>query len=366
MRTTDVRVRRAVAAVASGRAVVVIDDTARHHDTYLVFAAEAATPKLMAFTVRHTSGYVRVALPEAECQRLDLPPMCARADDDSTAAAHRVTVDWSGTGTGISATDRASTTAALAAANSQATDFRRPGHVVPTQAAEGGVLARPGVAEAAVDLARLAGRRQAGVLCEVVSRSNPTAMAGGTESAQFALQHGLAVVSIGELVAYRSRTEPQVVRVAQTRMPTAGGTHRVIGFRDVHGGGEHMVVIVGATDSREPVPLHVHTACVAGDVFGSTVCPCGIELATAMATMTAAGSGVVVYLRPPVPVHACGRKGQAGAQAPDTVAWILRDLGIYSVRLAEDAPGFGLVMFGQLREQRSRATGQQACWPVAG
>lgn len=364
MKTTDVRVRRAIAAVAAGRAVVVVDDTARDRDAHLVFAADAATPTLMAFTVRHTSGYVRAALPDSECERLGLPPMCGRANDRA-AAAHRVTVDWSGTGTGISATDRARTIAALATASSRAADFRRPGHVVPMQAAEHGVLGRPGVAEAAVDLAGLAGRRQAGVFCEIVSRLNPTGMAGGAESAQFALEHGLAVVTIGELVAYRRRTEPQVVRVAETAMGTAGGTHRVVGFRDTDNG-EHLVVIVGATDSREPVPLHVHMECVAGDVFGSTFCRCGLELDNALAAMTAAGSGVIVYLRPPGPVNSCSRRGPGEGPMPDTVAWILRDLGIYSVRVTEEAPGFGLVMFGAIREHRSRPTTQRAQWPEAG
>lgn len=363
MRTTDVRVRRAIAAVASGRAAVVVDDTAADRAAYLVFAADAATPTLMAFTVRHTSGYVRAALPAGECERLGLPPMCGQADDH--AAAQRVTVDWCGTDTGISATDRARTVLALATADSCAADFRRPGHVVPVRTAEHGVLGRPGVAEAAVDLAGLAGRRPAGVLCEIVSRVNPTGIAGGAESAQFALEHGLALVTIGELVAYRRRTEPQVVRVAETVMGTAGGTHRVVGFRDTDNS-EHLVVIVGATDAREPVPLHVHIECVAGDVFGSTFCRCGLELDNALTAMTAAGSGVIVYLRPAGPVNSCGRRGPGEPLMPDIVSWILRELGIYSVRVTEEAPGVGLVMFGAIREHRSRPTEQRAQWPEAG
>ena len=291
MRTIDVRVRRAIAAVAAGRPVVVTDDTTRGEQGYVVLAAEAATPKLLAFTVRHTSGYVRVALPGSECDRLNLPPMCHR-EDDGFGAADRVAVDWCGTGTGISATDRARTIAALAATRSDASDFRRPGHVVPVQAGADGVLGRPGPAEAAVDLARLAGRRPAGALCEIVSREHPAAMARGTELVEFAKGHGLSMVSIDDLVAYRRRTEPQVVRSAETIVPTKAGASRVIGFRDVHptsSGGEHMVVIIGEAGSDVPMLLHVHVECLTGDVFGSTACRCGGELDRALTTMRATG-----------------------------------------------------------------------------
>ena len=356
MKTTDVRVRRAVTAVAAGRPVVMVDDAG---EGYLVFAADAATPAMLAFTVRHTSGYIRVALPPGECERLNLPPMCHAGPERSRAAAHRVAVDTGGTGTGISATDRARTIAALASSRSRPEDFRRPGHVIPVQGETDGVLAHPGPVEAALDLARLAGRRQAAGLCEIVSRDRPVAIAGGAESTEFALEHGLASVSVTELSEYRRRTERQVVRLAETVLPTGGGSHRVIGFRDVRGGGEHLVVIIGAVGSGEPVPLHVHVECLTGDVFGSGACRCGSELGSALATMTAARSGVIVYLRPTGPLHACGLAGHDDGPTPDlpsdTLAWILRDLGVYSVRLADDAPGFGLVMFGAIRKDRAAA-----------
>jgi 3,4-dihydroxy 2-butanone 4-phosphate synthase/GTP cyclohydrolase II len=368
MRTTDVRVRRAVTAVAVGRPVVVTDDTA--HEGHLVFAADAATPRLVAFTVRHTSGYVRVALPGAECERLNLPPMCHRDDDGVGAAANRVSVDFRGTGTGISATDRARTIAALASAGSDASDFLRPGHVVPLQAGPDGVLGRRGPAEAAVDLACLAGRRRAAVLCEIVSRRNPAQMARGVELVEFAVEHGLAVVSITELVAYRQRTEPQVVRLAETILPTWTGDSRVIGFRDAHDGGEHLAVITGAADAGVPVPLHVHIECLTGDVFGSTACRCGGELRSALTRMSAQGSGVVVYLRPSGPPRACGlfARGDAAVGDPmsETVAWILRDLGVYALKLSDDMPGFGLVMFGAIREHGIGAPQQASAWAVAG
>src|SRR5262249_53988173 len=158
-----------------------------------VFAADGATAALLAFMIRHTSGYVRVALPGSECERLNLPPMCHR----STGLC--VSVDVRGTGTGISASDRARTVAALASAGSEASDFLRPGRVAPLEAGREGGRARPGPAEAAVDLASLAGRRRAAALCEIVSRRNPALMAHGVELTEFAVEHGLPIVSIGEL-----------------------------------------------------------------------------------------------------------------------------------------------------------------------
>src|SRR5258708_28160662 len=168
--------------MAAGQPVVVTGDP--DSDGCLVFAADAATPGLLAFMVRHTSGYVRVALPGTECERLNLPPMCHR--DPAVC----VSVDFRGTGTGISARDRARTIAALASAGTRASDFLRPGHVIPLRAGTNGVLERRGAAEAAVDLASLAGRRRAAALCEVVSRRNPTQMARGVELVEFAVEHG--------------------------------------------------------------------------------------------------------------------------------------------------------------------------------
>ena len=346
MKTTDVRVRRAITAMAAGQPVVVTGDS--DSDGCLVLAADAATPGLLAFMVRHTSGYVRVALPGTECERLNLPPMCHRDP------AHCVSVDFRGTGTGISARDRARTIAALASAGTQASDFLRPGHVVPLRAGTNGVLERRGAAEAGVDLASLAGRRRAAALCEVVSRRNPAQMARGVELVEFAVEHGLAVVSITELVAYRQRTEPQVVRLAETILPTWAGDSRVIGFRDVHDGGEHLAVIIGAVGAGVPVPLHVHVECVTGDVFGSRACRCGGELNGALSQMSAQGSGVVLYLRPSGPPRACGlfaRSEASGDPTSEIVAWILRDLGVYAIKLSDDMPGFGLVMFGAIRDR---------------
>ena len=222
------------------------------------------------------------------------------------------------------------------------------------------MLERRGPIEAAIDLVRLAGRRPAAALCEIVSRDRPTAMARRRELFEFAVAHALPIVSIGELVAYRRRTEPQVVRLAETILPLSGGDSRVIGFRDVHDGGEHLAVIIGTVGPGVPVPLHVHVECLTGDVFGSAACRCGGELDSALTTMAAQGGGVIVYLRPARSLRACGlpeSDSPAADLTSDTVAWILRDLGVCTIRLSEDTPGFGLVMFGAIREYGLRAAG---------
>lgn len=363
MKTTDLRVSRAVTAVAAGRPVLLRDDVAEDADGYLVFAADAATSQLLSFTIRHTSGYVRVALPGAECERLNLPPMCH--GDDSFC----VSVDARGVGTGISARDRAHTIAALGSASSQPADFLRPGHVVPVQAGADGVLGRPAPAEAAVDLAYLAGRRPAAALCEIVSRRNPVLMARGAELVEFAVQHRLPVVSVSELVAFRRRTEPQVVRLTETVIPTWAGDSRVIGFRNSHGGGEHLAVIIGAVDAGVPVPLHIHVECLTGDVFGSGACRCGGELRGALSRMSVQGGGMVLYLRPSGTPRACGLFDGGAARedfTSETVSWILRDLGVYAIRLSEDMPGFGLVLFGAIRQSGIRSPQPDATWAAVG
>ncbi|WP_205873125.1 3,4-dihydroxy-2-butanone-4-phosphate synthase [Mycobacterium camsae] len=361
MKTTDVRVRRAVTAIAAGQAVVVTDGA--DGDGFLVFAADAATAGLLHFTIRHTSGFLRVALPGNECARLQLPPMCHGDSPDC------VSVDVSGTGTGISASDRAKTIAALGSAATVAADLHRPGHVIPVQVRPDGVLGQRGAAEAAADLARLAGRGQAAGFCEIVSRRNPVLVARGGELIEFAVEHGLAVVSIPELVAYRRRTEPQVIRLTEAVIPTWAGSARVIGFRNTHGDGEHLAVIVGIAGAGVPVPLHIHVECLTGDVFGSCACRCGSELRDALSRMAAQGGGMVLYLRPSGAPRACGLFDGRSAReefTSETVTWMLRDLGVYAIRLSDDVPGFGLVLFGAIRQSGIESPLPDATWAAAG
>lgn len=199
--TSNTPVAHAVDAIAAGAPVVVIDD---HHsaDASLAFAACKATTNLLGFTVRHTSGFVRAALTDQDCERLQLPRMHRFGESPL-----RVTVDLLGAGTGISAADRARTIAALASAGATAGDFSRPGHVIPVSVSSRGVLTNPAIADAAVDLAVLAGLPPAGAFCELVSCERPLQMADHAEATRFAAEHSLSVLSISDLVAYRRRHE---------------------------------------------------------------------------------------------------------------------------------------------------------------
>src|SRR3954449_96683 len=271
-------VERAVADIAAGKAVVVVDDEDRENEGDLIFAAEKATPELVAFMVRYTSGYLCVPLDGAVCDKLGLLPMYA-VNQDKHGTAYTVTVDAKeGVGTGISASDRATTMRLLADPTSVADDFTRPGHVVPLRAKDGGVLRRPGHTEAAVDLAVLAGLRPSGTLCEVVSEKDPTGMARGEELRVFADEHDLVMVSIADLIAYRKRFDKLVERVAEARVPLRAGEFTAVGYRSSYDEREHVAFVYGDIADGEDVLVRVHSECLTGDVFGSLRCDCGPQL----------------------------------------------------------------------------------------
>src|SRR2546423_2200173 len=238
-------IEEAVAAVAAGQPVVVVDDEDRENEGDLILAAELATPELIAFMVRYASGYICAPLTEADADRLDLPPMY-HTNQDRRGTAYTVTVDArEGVSTGISAADRAHTITLLADPLAKATDFTRPGHVVPLRAKDGGVLRRPGHTEAAVDLAVLAGLRPAGVLCEVVSEKDPAGMARSEELRVFADEHDLALISIADLIAYRKRFEKLVTRIASARVPLRYGEFTAVGYASGDDQREHVAAVFG-------------------------------------------------------------------------------------------------------------------------
>ncbi|MFI9816726.1 bifunctional 3,4-dihydroxy-2-butanone-4-phosphate synthase/GTP cyclohydrolase II [Saccharothrix variisporea] len=316
-------IERAVRDIADGRPVIVVDDEDRENEGDLIFAAEKATPELLAFMVRYTSGYVCVSLTESDCDRLDLPPMY-HTNQDQRGTAYTVTVDArEGVSTGISAADRARTIRLLADPSSDAKDFNRPGHVVPLRARDGGVLRRPGHTEAAVDLARLAGLAPAGVLCEIVSQKDEGDMARRDELEVFAADHDLALITIADLIAYRRRVETQVVRVAEARLPTAHGVFTAVGYDSKLDGIEHVAMVFGEIGDGEDVLVRVHSECLTGDVFGSLRCDCGPQLDAALEAVAAQGRGVVLYMR--------GHEGRGIGLMHKLQAYQLQDLGADTV-----------------------------------
>jgi 3,4-dihydroxy 2-butanone 4-phosphate synthase/GTP cyclohydrolase II len=358
-----------------GRIVIVTDDANRENEGDLILAAEKATPERINFMIRYTSGVLCVPMEGKDLDRLELPLMTLR-NTESMRTAYTISVDAKeGVSTGISAADRSRTVRLLSDPSTVAGDLVRPGHVFPLRYREGGVLRRAGHTEAAVDLARLAGLRPAGVLAEVINDDG--SMARLPDLVRFKEEHKLKICSIENLIAYRRAREVLIEREEVVSLPTDYGAFSLYLYRSVIDDVHHLALVKGTISGEKPTLVRVHSECLTGDAFGSQRCDCGDQLHAALQQIDEAGSGVLVYMRQEgrgiglaAKIHAykLQEEGLDTVEANQrlgypmdlreygTGAQILVDLGVRQIRLLTNNPkkvvgleGYGLNIVEQLR-----------------
>jgi 3,4-dihydroxy 2-butanone 4-phosphate synthase / GTP cyclohydrolase II len=283
----------AISDLKQGKVVIVVDDEDRENEGDFLALGSRATPEVVNFMITHGRGLLCVPITEARAERLALTSMVQR-NTDNYGTAFTVSVDHARTHTGISAFERAETIAAIVRDDTTSDDFRRPGHIFPLVAKPGGVLRRAGHTEAAVDLARLAGEPEVGVICEILNEDGT--MARLPQLQEIAKRHGLKLISIADLIAYRKASEVLVSRQAEAELPTAYGNFRAVVYTNLLDDKEHIALVKGDVDGS-PTLVRVHSECLTGDAFGSLRCDCGPQLHAALRQINEAGKGVLLYLR---------------------------------------------------------------------